>query len=81
MSEWISVKDRLPEDDRQVLAVKQLKSGLREICLARCILEFTHFDATTKSMVIAPYWITGGNNNIICWMPLPEPPEEVNGDA
>lgn len=81
MGEWISVKDRLPEDDRQVLAVKQLKSGLREICLARCVLEFEHYDPVTREKVVSPYWITGGNNNIICWMPLPEMPEEVSVDA
>ena len=35
--QWISVKDRLPESQVQVLAVKQLKSGLRHVCLAYCI--------------------------------------------
>jgi hypothetical protein len=76
MSEWISVKDRIPEDDRQVLAVKQLKSGLREVCLARCIPEWEYTDPVTKTKTCAPYWVTGGNNNIVAWMPLPDLPKE-----
>lgn len=36
---WISVAERLPEDDRQVLAVKKLKSGHMDICIARCLPE------------------------------------------
>ena len=73
---WISVKDRLPEDQVTVLAVKQLKNGRRDICLARCILEYEHFDVETRTKVISPYWACGGNNNIIYWMPLPGLPEE-----
>ena len=73
---WISVKDRLPEDQQTVLAVKQLKDGRREMCLARCLLEFEHYDVATGAKVKSPYWVCGGNNNIIYWMPLPEPPKE-----
>ena len=73
---WISVKDRLPEDQVTVLAVKQLKNGRRDICLARCILEYEHFDVETRTKVISPYWACGGNNTIIYWMPLPGLPEE-----
>lgn len=73
---WISVKDMLPEDDRTVLAVKQLKDGRRDICIARCIPDYEHYDPDTKQHVRSPYWVCGGNNNIIYWMPLPEIPEE-----
>ena len=73
---WISVKDRLPEDDRTVLAVKQLKDGRRDMCLARCIPNYEFYDVETGSIIKKPYWVCGGNNNIIYWMPLPEPPKE-----
>ena len=43
MSEWISVKERLPEDDQvSVLAVKQLKDGRRDVCIARCIPDWEY---------------------------------------
>ncbi len=72
---WISVKDRLPEMDVTVLAVKELKNGARDICLARCIhdYEYTEYPAGVKKR--EPYWVCSGNNNIIYWMPLPERPQ------
>lgn len=73
---WISVKDRLPEDDRTVLAVKQLKDGRRGMCLARCIPDYECYDVATCSRIKRPYWVCGGNNNIIYWMPLPDMPKE-----
>ena len=73
---WISVKDKLPEDQVTVLAVKQLKSGRRDLCLARFLREYESYDVSTHSKVKIPYWVCGGNNNIIYWMPLPEMPEE-----
>ena len=74
---WISVNDSLPEDQKVVLAVKQLKDGRRDMCLARCLLEFEHYEIETGTKVKRPYWVCGGNNNIIYWMPLPEMPEEA----
>ena len=73
---WISVEDRLPENGETVLAVKQLKDGRRNICLAYCIREHEHFDVETETKVKSPYWVCGGNNKIIYWMPLPGLPEE-----
>ena len=74
---WISVKDRLPEHaEETVLAVKELKSGRREVCLARCIREWVYTDPITKKKTKSPYWVCGGNNNILYWMPLPAMPEE-----
>ena len=74
--DWISVEDRLPEDDRTVLAVKQLKDGRRDMCLARCIPEWEYYDAAAQITRKKPYWVCGGNNNIILWMPLPKIPEK-----
>lgn len=73
-ADWTSVKDQLPPDQQQVLAVKELRNGRREICLAFCIREWKHYDMNTKQEVIGPYWVTGGNNNIIYWQTLPEIP-------
>lgn len=75
MNEWISVKDALPETGVNVLAVKQLKSGQRNIALAYCIREYKRHDPVTGKDTVEPYWVTGGNNNITHWMPLPEMPE------
>ena len=72
--EWIRVEDRLPKDQETVLAVKQLKSGERSICLAYCIAKYEHYDPVTGETTVGPYWVCGGNNNIIRWMPLPEMP-------
>ena len=71
---WISVKDRLPEDQVDVLAVKELKNGRRDLCIARCIREWECYCPATGEQRKMPYWICGGNNNIIYWMPLPEMP-------
>ncbi len=77
MSErWISTADRLPGEEQEVLAVKELKDGRRSICIARCLLEFEHYDPVTLKKYKAPYWVCGGNNNVIYWMDLPEVPNE-----
>lgn len=76
MSEWIRVEDRLPEDDGTVLAVKQLKDGSRQICLAYCNLDWMYRDPVSGVTRHEPRWVCGGNNNIIWWQPLPEMPEE-----
>lgn len=75
MEKWRSVKDELPNDGVTVLAVKELKSGRRDICLAHCIREYEYYDYTEKKQKKEPYWCCGGNNNILYWMPLPTFPE------
>ena len=74
--DWISVKDQLPEDHVQVLAMKELKNGRRDYCLAYCIREYEAWDYKTGQNKIGPYWVCGGNNNILYWMPLPDIPEK-----
>ena len=71
---WISVKDRLPDDQRQVLIVKELKSGIRQIGIGYCIKEYRRHDYVTGEDTVEPYWVCGGNNNIICWQELPKIP-------
>lgn len=76
MSDWIDVNDRVPDTDRAVLAVKQLKNGTRNICIARCYEHWERFDPKVGHNVLAgPYWVCGGNNNIIYWCELPEIPK------
>ena len=72
---WHNAGIELPEDNVTVLAVKELKSGRREICLAYCIREWERKDYLTGETTVGPYWVCGGNNNIIYWMPLPKMPE------
>ena len=75
MSEWIDARLELPKDGELVLAVKQLKNGSRDICLARCIRNFHCYDPVKKESYTGSYWACGGNNNVIMWMPLPEIPK------
>lgn len=73
---WIDVRDALPDSEQRVLAVKQLKDGRRDICIAYCNLCWPHYNVKTREMEIGPYWVCGGNNNVIYWQPLPEMPED-----
>ena len=77
LPQWISVDDQLPEKDVTVLAVKQLKDGRRDLCLARCIPDWEYTEYPSGEKKRKPYWVTGGNNNILFWMPLPEIPKEA----
>ncbi len=76
MSVWIKCSERLPDTDRNVLAVKELKSGHRDICIARCIPTYPKYHHETKTYTEEPYWVCGGNNHVICWAELPEMPAE-----
>jgi len=73
-NQWIPVSEQLPETNTTVLAVKELKSGQRQICIAHCIRDYEHYDPVENKKWIGPYWVCGGNNNIIYWMALPEIP-------
>lgn len=73
-SGWISVADQLPENQGTVLIVKELKSGQRQIGLGYCIREYKHHDYATGEDRIEPYWVCGGNNNVIYWQALPDLP-------
>ena len=64
MDEWISVKDRLPESDVYVFVFLRNRDGYRyKYAFAR------HFGRR---------WIRSDNRYFVThWMPLPEPPKEV----
>ena len=72
---WMDAKTDLPENGVHVLAVKQLRDGSRDICIATCYREHKYYDIETREYRYGPYWACGGNNNSIYWMPLPEIPE------
>ena len=69
----------LPGKDVLVLAVKQLKNGTRDYCLAKCNPNYRYFDTEKREIIDGPYWTCSGNNNVIAWMPLPEIPGTGNG--
>jgi hypothetical protein len=57
--EWISVEDRLPEDDRIVIGYNPQEGFIGEVCYSR--KEFSHLHG------YFPIPVTH-------WMPMPDPP-------
>ena len=76
--EWKNPAKELPGKDVLVLAVKQLKNGTRDYCLAKCNPNYRYFDTEKREIIDGPYWTCSGNNNVIAWMPLPEIPGKGN---
>lgn len=60
VQEWISVKDRLPEDQEEVLVYTRSKNGIRNI---------------DKGYMAIDHFIHRGCAEVTHWMPLPEPPK------
>ena len=58
---WISVKDRLPENDDHVLCCTETKAGRKGIVLG---------------YYMGGMWRCGMNSNVTHWQPLPTMPEE-----
>ena len=82
-SGWISVKDRLPEIDEDVLILYESKV-LRKIGYAITFLKDSFYFGSTLIPYQTPQWnepwqYFRENNSITHWMPLPEPPKE--GDS
>lgn len=70
MSEWISVKDRLPEDERDVLAYYGFDKG-NGVLGMRFIGVLSYFAYDTN-----PHWQHEHTGlRVTHWMPLPEPPK------
>lgn len=84
MSEWISVKDRLPEEKEPVAILLQDGQVFRGEIRVREILPewWYYYDAadTDMDMLGYSYPMGGGfwlkSNPVIAWMPLPEPPKK-----
>lgn len=71
MSDWISVKDRLPEKRRNYLTVYQCKhTGSIFVGTDWFIPDFGHF---SKELL----W---NNSQTLYWMPLPELPESEGAE-
>lgn len=62
MSEWISVKDRLPEDGETVLT---FKNGITEVQV---------YEKKRNGWIRGNWFWSMAT--VSHWMPLPEPPEE-----
>ena len=60
---WISVKDRLPEDQEEVLVCTRSKNGIRNI---------------DKGYMAIDRFIHRGCAEVTHWMPLPAPPKGWN---
>ena len=65
VQEWISVKDRLPEDQEEVLVCTRSKNGIRNI---------------DKGYMAIDRFIHRGRDEVTHWMPMPNPPKEVLTD-
>jgi hypothetical protein len=70
--EWISVKDRLPDNDTSVLAVWYDGEKIR-------VSELFFFDDSDPGETPRPRWAWELQrvpySDVTHWMPLPEPPE------
>ena len=73
MSEWISVKDRLPENDDNVLVIVNGKYNNVTFVNAMMIAAFCD-DEHVWFLNEYPDFV---HANVTHWMPLPEPPKEA----
>lgn len=82
--EWISVRDRLPEEKEPVIILLQDGQVFRGEIRQRILLPewWYYYDAGDTDMdMLGHMYFTGDGkwmhaNPVIAWMPLPEPPKE-----
>lgn len=74
MSEWISVKDRLPENDEEVLVWYEYFRYGEYNCLYQTWGIGEYFKNYNSWMI--DHSTAGHKLRVIAWMPLPKPPKE-----
>lgn len=74
MSEWISVKDRLPESDSKYMVWYKGELDICEFNTDSQTFGYTYddYDEMYSHLVC---WDDGMDKYVTHWMPLPEPPE------
>ena len=75
MGEWISVKDRLPENNKKVLCCYYF--GERNDMPFISTLDYY----ATDEMPHFQHTLGNENMHVTHWMPLPEPPRDGGGEA
>ena len=74
-SEWISVSERLPPDNMMVLAYCNIrKTTGYAFVSSQQAWSFYHFTKNSENQAMAMV------NDISKWMPIPQPPSEVQDD-
>ena len=69
MTEWISVKDKLPTKPGEYIVAFDFGRVGTNYYRTRETISYRYKD---------PHWAYSGNEYITHWMPLPEPPEDIN---
>lgn len=82
---WISVEDRMPEIDEDVLILYESKVSPCKTGYAITCLKDSFYFGSTPIPYQTPQWSEPWqyfreNNVITHWMPLPEPPKEESDD-
>ena len=72
MTEWISVKDKLPEYDEPVLTIFSVDGGYGAITIRLLTEDVNEIYWLSDEFRKCPLF------NVTHWMPLPEPPEDTN---
>ena len=74
---WISVTERLPEDDEMVCAIVN-GNPRKNIKLVAAYLMATYHHGEGWVVALFPEWTEA---EVTYWMPLPEPPKDGDNNA
>ena len=72
---WIYVEETLPEDNQLVLGAIRKKHPLLGTVIVPGILQYEEYTPTSGF-----FWLNDRRlllSDVVCWMPLPNPPKEV----